>query len=87
MNIYLKEIAAICHIIKELTTHAGRHTFDTSRALENDLPLETAGKMFGHLSIKSTQRYARVTRTKISNNMNELKLKLDKKNRIAQKGI
>jgi site-specific recombinase XerD len=38
--------------------------------------LETVGKMLGHKSIKSTQRYARVTRNKINNNMNELKAKL-----------
>jgi len=75
-NGYLKEIAAICHINKELTTHTGRHTFATSVTLENDVPLETVGKMLGHSSIKSTQRYARVTRKKISNNMNELKTKL-----------
>jgi site-specific recombinase XerD len=75
-NGYLKEIAAICHINKELTTHTGRHTFATSVTLENDVPLETVGKMLGHTSIKSTQRYARVTRKKISNNMNDLKSKL-----------
>lgn len=75
-NGYLKEIAAICHINKELTTHTGRHTFATSVTLENDVPLETVGKMLGHNSIKSTQRYARVTRKKISNNMNNLKSRL-----------
>ena len=75
-NGYLKEIAAICHINKELTTHTGRHTFATSVTLENDVPIETVGKMLGHNSIKSTQRYARVTRKKISNNMNDLKSKL-----------
>lgn len=75
-NGYLKEIAAICHINKELTTHTGRHTFATSVTLENDVPLETVGKMLGHKSIKSTQRYARVTRKKIANNMQVLKKKL-----------
>ncbi len=75
-NGYLKEIAAICHINKELTTHTGRHTFATSVTLENGVPLETVGKMLGQSSIKSTQRYARVTRKKVSNNMNELSEKL-----------
>lgn len=75
-NAYLKEIAAICGINKELTTHTARHTFATSVTLENDVPLETVGKMLGHKSIKSTQRYARVTRKKISNNMKELRTKL-----------
>jgi site-specific recombinase XerD len=75
-NGYLKEIAAICGINKELTTHTGRHTFATTVTLENDVPLETVGKMLGHRSIKSTQRYARVTKKKISNNMNDLRSKL-----------
>lgn len=75
-NGYLKELAAVCGINKELTTHTARHTFATTVTLENDVPLETVGKMLGHKSIKSTQRYARVTRKKISNNMNELRTKL-----------
>jgi integrase len=75
-NSYLKEIAAISGINKELTTHTGRHTFGTTVTLENDVPLETVSKMLGHRSIRSTQRYARVTKKKISNNMNDLKNKL-----------
>ncbi len=75
-NAYLKEIATICEINKELTTHTARHTFATTVTLENGVPMETVGKMLGHSSIKSTQRYARVTRRKISENMEELKKKL-----------
>ena len=75
-NGYLKEIADICGINKELTTHTARHTFATTVTLENNVPLETVGKMLGHKSIKSTQRYARVTRKKICNDMTALKTKL-----------
>lgn len=75
-NAYLKEIAPICGVNKELTTHTARHTFATTVTLENGVPMETVGKMLGHRSIKSTQRYARVTRRKISENMAELKEKL-----------
>ncbi len=75
-NGYLKEIAAICGINKDLTTHTARHTFATTVTLENDVPMETVGKMLGHRSIKTTQRYAKVTRKKISQNMNALKEKL-----------
>jgi site-specific recombinase XerD len=75
-NGYLKEIAAICGINKELTTHTARHTFATTVTLENDVPMETVSKMLGHRSIKTTQRYAKVTRKKISQNMNALKEKL-----------
>jgi len=75
-NGYLKEIAAICGINKELTTHTARHTFATTVTLENDVPIETVSKMLGHRSIKTTQRYAKVTRKKISQNMSALKEKL-----------
>jgi site-specific recombinase XerD len=75
-NGYLKEIAAVCGIAKELTTHTARHTFATTVTLENDVPMETVGRMLGHRSIKTTQRYARVTRRKISENMNALRVKL-----------
>jgi len=75
-NGYLKEIAAICDINKELTTHTARHTFATTVTLENDVPIETVSKMLGHRSIKTTQRYAKVTRKKISQNMTALKEKL-----------
>jgi site-specific recombinase XerD len=37
------------------------------------VPLETVGKMLGHKSIKSTMRYARVTKTKIHRNMSVLR--------------
>jgi integrase len=76
VNGYLKEIAAICGINKELTTHTARHTFATTITLENDVPIETVSKMLGHRSIKTTQRYAKVTRKKISKNMAALKEKL-----------
>jgi site-specific recombinase XerD len=75
-NGYLKELAAICGLNKELTTHTARHTFATTVTLENDVPIETVSRMLGHRSIKTTQRYARVTRKKISMNMERLKEKL-----------
>ncbi len=72
-NKYLKVIAALCGIKKHLTHHTARHTFATTVTLENDVPLETVGKMLGHKSIKSTMRYARVTKKKIHNNMSVLR--------------
>lgn len=75
-NVYLKELADICGIKKHLTTHTARHTFATTVTLENDVPLETVGKMLGHKDIRSTQIYAKITKRKISNNMKELEGKL-----------
>lgn len=75
-NAYLKELATICGINKELTTHTARHTFATTVSLENDVPIETVGKMLGHKDLRSTQKYAKITKRKISNNMKELEQKL-----------
>jgi len=84
-NAYLKEVADICGIKINLTTHVARHTFATTVTLENDVPLETVSKMLGHKSIKTTQIYAKITQKKISNNMQVLKNKLFGKSK-NQKG-
>lgn len=76
MNSYLKEIADVCEINKELTFHIARHTFATTITLSNGVPLETVGKMLGHNCIRSTQHYAKILDNKVSNDMNALKTKL-----------
>lgn len=58
MNIYIKEIAALCGINKNLSTHCGRHTFATTM-LSKGVSLESVSKMLGHSDIKTTQIYAR----------------------------
>jgi site-specific recombinase XerD len=76
MNAYLKEIADLCGIEKNLTTHIARHTFATTVTLGNDVPIETVSKMLGHTKITTTQIYARVQENKISRDMSALKRKL-----------
>jgi len=76
MNDYLKEIAAVCGINKELTSHIARHTFATTVTLSNGVPIESVSKMLGHASIKQTQHYAKILDTKVSADMLELKQKL-----------
>nr|WP_319570585.1 site-specific integrase [uncultured Draconibacterium sp.] len=49
MNSYLKELADICHIKKNLTMHVARHSFATSVTLNNGIPIETVSKMLGLL--------------------------------------
>ena len=75
MNAYLKEIADICGINKTLTYHIARHTFAATVTLSNGVPIETVSKMHGHRNLKTTQHYARILDTKISQDMKELKKK------------
>lgn len=76
-NGYLKELGGICQLsIQEPTPHQLRHTFATTICLDNDVPIETVMKLLGHTNIRTTQIYAKVSRKKISQNMNELQKKL-----------
>ncbi len=77
MNSYLKELADICRITKNLSMHVARHTFATSVTLANGVPIETVSKMLGHTSLKTTQIYARIVDSKISEDMKKLKNKLE----------
>ncbi|HLV47080.1 MAG TPA: site-specific integrase [Flavobacterium sp.] len=76
MNAYLKEIADICNIRKNLTFHLARHTFATTVTLSNGVPIESVSKMLGHTSIRTTQIYAKVVEHKLSEDMQNLKLKM-----------
>jgi site-specific recombinase XerD len=78
MNGYLKEIQEICGINKRLSMHLSRHTFATTVTLANGVPIETVSKMLGHSSIKTTQIYSKVVDSKISDDMNTLKSKMNK---------
>jgi site-specific recombinase XerD len=79
MNSYLKELADLCQIKKELTFHCARHTFATTVTLANGVPIESVSKMLGHRSLRTTQIYAKVIDKKVSEDMNALKEKLTKK--------
>ena len=76
MNSYLKEIADVCGITKELTFHIARHTFATTVTLTNGVSIESVSKMLGHRSIKTTQHYAKILDSKVSDDMKLLRAKL-----------
>lgn len=80
MNAYLKEIAGICKIDKELTFHIARHTFATTVTLTNGVPIESVSKMLGHKNLRTTQHYAKVLDKKVSDDMKILKNKFTSKN-------
>lgn len=71
-NAYLKELADLCGIQRELKTHLARHTF-ADIMLNNGAPLEDVQRMLGHKSIRTTQRYAKVRKPRISENMTKVK--------------
>ncbi len=73
LNAYLKEIARICKIDKEITFHLARHTFATTVTLSNDIPLETVSKMLGHSRITMTQHYSKVIDSKIARDTEKLR--------------
>lgn len=85
LNSYLSEIAGICDINKKLTTHVARHTFATTVTLSQGVPIETVSKMLGHTSLKTTQIYAKVVDRKISDDMEALQEKLQKREEKKQK--
>ncbi|WP_417361097.1 site-specific integrase [Galbibacter sp.] len=76
LNSYLKEIADVCGIKKNLTFHIARHTFATTVTLSNGIPIETVSKLLGHSKISTTQIYAKVLERKVSEDMKALKTKL-----------
>lgn len=76
MNAYLKEIADLCGINKELTYHIARHTFATTVTLSNGVSIESVSKMLGHKNMRTTQHYAKILDSKVSEDMISLKQKL-----------
>ncbi len=80
LNSYLKEVADLCGIKKNLTFHLARHTFATSVTLSNGVPIETVSKMLGHTTIRTTQIYAKVIERKVSDDMQILRAKLEIQN-------
>lgn len=79
MNAYLKEIADLCGIEKNLTTHCARHTFATTVTLANNVPIESVSKMLGHSDLRMTQHYARILDQTVAAEMDKLAKKMSPK--------
>lgn len=73
MNAYLKEIADICGINKNLTWYVARHTFATTVTLGNGVRIENLSAMMGHTNIRQTQHYAKVLDVNVKEDMKKLK--------------
>ena len=83
LNAYLKEVAELCGINQNLTSHMARHTFATTVTLTNGVPIESVSKMLGHANIRATQLYAKVIDAKVSQDMKNLKSLLIERNNKA----
>ncbi|TFG73528.1 MAG: site-specific integrase, partial [Flavobacteriales bacterium] len=83
MNAYLKEIAPLAGIQKNLTFHMARHTFATTVTLTNGVPIETISKMLGHTRLATTQIYAKVVERKVYDDMQMLREKLEHKSDLG----
>ena len=80
-NKYMKAIAEIAGINKNLTFHSARHTFAINSLLLG-IPIEVISDILGHSEIKTTQRYARVVDSLKNQEMNKWD-KIAKKDTIA----
>lgn len=76
-NAYLKEIADIVGIQKNLTHHIARKTFATTVLLYNDVPMEIVSELLGHSKMSTTQEYyGKIVQKKVSEVMITLSNKL-----------
>ncbi|MEG0807931.1 MAG: site-specific integrase [Alistipes sp.] len=75
MNAYLKEIATICNIDKNLSTHCARHTF-ACLAVEYGMPIDVLAKILGHTNTNMTRHYAKFSEKLIGREMEEFGRKL-----------
>ncbi len=71
MNSYLKELADICGIRKNLSTHLARHTFATL-AIEYGMPIDIIAKILGHSNTNMTRHYAKISEANISREMQKI---------------
>ncbi len=78
-NAYIKEVAEITGIEKQLTTHVGRKTCG-SILLNEGISIEVVSRILGHRDTKITQHiYARVNELRINREMEAVNLDIKEK--------
>lgn len=83
-NAYLKEIAELCNVNKNLTTHTARHTFATLMLTYN-ISMESVSAMMGHTNIKTTQIYGKIIAEKVIKEMDAIdNLKFEKNQTLSK---
>lgn len=76
-DVYLKEIATLCGIDKNISFHTARFTFATTVTLMNSISMEVVSKMLGHTTTKMTSHYAKIVDEYIGRDMDRLEKLLD----------
>jgi integrase len=51
---------------KKISSHSCRYTFASTILMGTGIPLEIAGKMLGHASLRSTQHYSKLSEKRIA---------------------
>ena len=77
MNAYLKDIGDLCDISKNLHFHMARHTWGTTIAAANRLPIETIMRIMGHKTIEMARHYAKISTAMIIDDVAALRNKLE----------
>ncbi|WP_396143633.1 site-specific integrase [Flavobacterium sp.] len=78
VNSYLKEIAAIVGINKNITHHIARKTFASTVLLYNNVPMEIVSELLGHSNMTITQEsYGQIVKEKVSDAMINLSKKMN----------
>lgn len=70
-NDYLGVLGSGAKVNKHITSHVARHTFATY-LLNNDVPIETASRALGHMSVRQTEHYAKLLGKKVVSDMKKL---------------
>ena len=71
-NRTLKDIAGICGIRKNMTTHVARHTFATE-SLRKGIGVEVVKELMGHEKIQTTLEYTHVDEARLREEMKKLR--------------
>ena len=69
---YLKEIAELCGIKKNISSHTARFTFATTVTITNRISIEVVSKMMGHTNTRMTSHYAKIIDKYIGEEMDKL---------------
>ena len=68
---HIPAIISACGIQKHVTFHCARHTFAVM-ALDAGMPIESISRILGHTNITTTQIYAKITLSKLGQDMEQM---------------